>query len=311
MCVLCFHSGGGEKSTKMITLGDHIDAIIINDYNNRTTTTTTASTIKEGEVPGKASLLSQINSTSMPGPGQTPPPPPPPPTTPVSDPALSPYWPCPVSLPSLQPLPTPVSDPVLSPYRPCPVSLPPPPPLPDSEPVLCPPSPPPHHHHLYIPASARGWLLTHQSKSTSCFHSSVPVLCQLDCLFLFSVCGLVRMSVCVCEQVCVCTRVCVCVSSPLYFSVCVCVSPPPPPPPPSLPFCFLLVLSSVLVACLRGKNLNVSVSLQIGRGLCNCIKEMVGNRLGKSPGRRLSRQDYFRYLWILSRGDCSFCIHGM
>ena len=143
MCVLCFHSGGGEKSTKMITLGDHIDAIIINDYNNRTTTTTTASTIKEGEVPGKASLLSQINSTSMPGPGQTPPPPPPPPPPPQwvtlpclpTDPVLSPSHPYSLSPPQLVTLSCLPTDPVLSPYL-----LPP---LPDSEPVLCPPSPPP------------------------------------------------------------------------------------------------------------------------------------------------------------------------
>lgn len=50
---------GGSSSTRMITLGDHIDAIIINDYNCR----------KEGDPSGIGSLLSQINSTSTPAAG--------------------------------------------------------------------------------------------------------------------------------------------------------------------------------------------------------------------------------------------------
>ena len=147
-----FISGGGEKSTKMITLGDHIDAIIINDYNNRTSTTstTTASTIKEGEVPGKASLLSQINSTSMPGPGQTPPPLPPPPPPPPqlvtlsclpADPVLSPSHPFTLSPPQLVTLSCLPTDPVLSPYLLPPLQLV----------TLSPPPPPPTYiYHLQL-----------------------------------------------------------------------------------------------------------------------------------------------------------------
>ena len=82
ICVLYFHSGG-EKSTRMITLGDHIDAIIINDYHSRTSTT------KEGEALGKTSLLSQINSTSTPASGQDTPSTPPP-SPPAGDSFLSP-----------------------------------------------------------------------------------------------------------------------------------------------------------------------------------------------------------------------------
>ncbi|KAK7506029.1 hypothetical protein BaRGS_00002751, partial [Batillaria attramentaria] len=50
----------GSLSTRMITLGDHIDAIIIKDYNNRTMPG------KDGEPKGMGSLLSQIQSTSTP-----------------------------------------------------------------------------------------------------------------------------------------------------------------------------------------------------------------------------------------------------
>lgn len=43
----------------MITLGDHIDAIIISDYSS-------CGSSREGEAVGVPNLLSQINSTSTP-----------------------------------------------------------------------------------------------------------------------------------------------------------------------------------------------------------------------------------------------------
>lgn len=52
-------SASSNSSARMITLGDHIDAIIISDYSS-------CGSSREGEAVGVPNLLSQINSTSTP-----------------------------------------------------------------------------------------------------------------------------------------------------------------------------------------------------------------------------------------------------